>query len=183
MKFPKTKSAAPSSVNELLSQVDDHRERLSALRQDRAAVDSAPRVLDDVLLDLDAHLDTLATSAIDGLAIYGLRDRRGMSGLKLSQSGHASVETATLLGLLVAVAREPLRQIIVGQLEDLDATRPGMVDADRTARLAEIDKEILAAELAEEAALRALERLGVSIARRSDLSPVVALAADAALGG
>lgn len=175
------KSKKSLSVNALLGEVDEQRDRLGALRQDRAQIEAAPRPLANVLDDLDQHLDQIATSALDGLSLHQLRDRRGMSGLKLSQSGHASVETANLLGLLVAVAREPLRQIIAGQLQDLDQARPGMAEADRTARLAEIDKEILTAEMAEESALRRLEAQGVSIARRSDLSPLVALAADAAL--
>lgn len=181
MKFPKTKSAAPSSVNELLSQVDDHRERLGALRADRAAVEAAPRPLADVLTDLDAHLDTLATSAIDGLSLHQLRERRGTFGLRLSQSGLPDVGLQTLLGVVIAVARGPIRELIVGQLSDLDAARPGLSDADRTAKLTEIDKAVLQAELAEESAIRALAAMGVTIDRRSDLNPLVALAADQAL--
>lgn len=183
MKLPMTKKTvtAPTSINDLLGQIDGHRDQIAALRQDRAKVEGAPRPLGDVMTDLDQHLDALATDAVDALAIYKLRDRRGLSGLKLSESGHAEVAVKTLFGLLVAVAREPLRQIIVGQLEDLESARPGMAEADRTARLIEIDAQILAAELNEEASIRQLEVMGVMIQRRADLSPLAALAADAAL--
>ena len=103
------------------------------------------------------------------------------AGIRLSQSGNPSVEVANLFGLLILTGRDKIRDVIAGQIEDMLAVRPGMVDANRQARLAEIDAEILNAEMSEESAIRRLERQGVSIARRSDLSPLVALAADHAL--
>jgi hypothetical protein len=165
----------------LLTAIDAHRDQIASLRADRAQIEAAPRVLADVMTDLDAHLDAIATEAVDALSLHQLRDRRGMSGLKLSESGRADVAVQTLFGLFVATNRAAIRDLIVGQLEDLESARPGMTDADRVARLAELDAEILRAELAEESAIRRLEAQGVSIARRSDLSPLVALAADAAL--
>lgn len=177
------KSKKPISVNDLLGTVDAMRDQIAALRDERAQVENAPRPLDETLGLLDAHLDALATSAVDNLSLHHLRDRRGTFGLKLSQSGISDFAIQTLFGLFVATSRDALRSVIVGQLEDLAQARPGMSDQDRQERLAEIDRAILKAELAEEAAIRALERQGVSIARRADLSPLIALAADDALAG
>ncbi|WP_110804008.1 hypothetical protein [Rhodobacter viridis] len=181
--MPTMKKAAntPASVNDLLSSIDTFRDQIGALRADRTQIEAAPRPLADVLDDLDDHLDHLATEAIDGLSLHHLRDRRGTFGLKLSQSGHAEIAVANLLGLVVATNRAAVRDLIANQLSDLEQSRPGLSDEDRLARLAELDGEILRTEMAEEAALRALERLGVQIGRRADLSPVVALAADQAL--
>lgn len=177
------KSKKSLSVNELLNAVDAARDQISALRQDRTQIEAAPRVLADVMTDLDAHLDSLATDAIDALSLYQLRDRRGTFGLRLSQSGLPDVGLQTLLGVVIAVARGPIRDLIEGQLRDLDAARPGMNEGDRAARLAALDAEILRAELAEEGAIRQLERLGVQIGRRADASPLAVLASDAALAG
>lgn len=170
MKKPAT---APASINALLGQIDERRDQIEALRAERAAIENAPRPLGDVMAAIDDHLDFLATASVDALALHGLRARGAAVELKAS--------AGVTLGLLVAVAREPLRQILADQLRDLEAARPGLAEKDRLARLAEIDAQILRAEMSEESATRQLERLGVMIARRADLSPLVALAADAAL--
>ena len=175
MRIPTMKKApaAPTSVNELLSSVDARRDEIASLRTERDAIESAPRPIGDVLADLDLHLDFLATASVDALSLDCLRARGAAVELKAT--------APITLGLLVAIAREPLRQIIADQLGDLEKNRPGLAEKDRLARLAEIDRAILAAELAEERALRALERQGVMIARRADASPLAVLAADQAL--
>ncbi len=71
------------------------------------------------------------------------------AGIRLSQSGNPSVEVANLFGLLILTGRDKIRDVIAGQIEDMLAVRPGMVDANRQARLAEIDAEILNAEMSE----------------------------------
>ena len=167
------KSKKPMSVNDLLGAVDAMRDQIGALREDRAAIECAPRPLPDVMAELDAHLDFLATASVDALGLNGLRARGAAVELKAS--------APITLGLLVAAAREPLRRILEDQLSDLESARPGMSDQDRLARLTEIDRAILAAETAEEAAIRQLERQGVMIARRADAHPLAVLAADAAL--
>jgi len=175
------KSKKLQSVNDLLSSIDAFRDQIGTLRQDRTQIEAAPRVLADVMTDLDDHLDHLATEAIDGLSLHHLRDRRGTFGLRLSQSGLPDVGLQTLLGVVIAVARGPIRDLIEGQLRDLDAARPGLSDEDRLARLAELDGEILRTELREEHSIRALAAMGVTIDRRADASPLAVLAADAAL--
>ncbi|SDE93884.1 hypothetical protein PUH89_09600 [Rhodobacter capsulatus] len=169
------KSKKPMSVNDLLGTVDAMRDQIAALREDRTQVENAPRPLAEVMGDLDDHLDFLSTASVDALGLHGLRAR----GVPVELKASAPIT----LGLLVAVAREPLRRILEEQLGDLEAARPGMAEADRQARLAELDGQILRAEMAEEGAIRGLEGLGVSIQRRADLNPLVALAADQALAG
>lgn len=175
------KSKKSLSVNALLSEVDEQRDRLGTLRAERAQIEAAPRPLSETLDALDDHLDHLATEAVDALSLHHLRDRRGTFGLRLSQSGHAEVAVANLLGLVIATNRAAVRDLIANQLSDLEQNRPGLSDADRLARLAEIEAAILKAELDEECAIRQLERLGVQIGRRADLNPLAALASDDAL--
>jgi len=185
LKTLKSKHAAAtqSSISDLLDDVDECRDQIGALRKERAAVENAPRPLAETIDMLDQHLDRIATNAVDALSLHHLRDRNTAFALRLSQSGQPGVEVTNLLGLLVAVAREPLREIVAAQLGDLDLACPGLSDQDRAQKLAALDAAILRAELAEEHALRALERHGVAVARRADAHPLAVLAADAALAG
>lgn len=64
-----------------------------------------------------------------------------------------------------------------------DTHGEGLTHEERTAQLAECEAEILAAELAEERALRAQEARGESPERRRDADPAITLATDEALRG
>ena len=132
------KSKKPTSVNELLGTVDAMRDQIASLRTERAAIENAPRPLVDVTNELDEHLDFLATASVDALGLNSIRARGAAVELKAS--------APIAIGLLVAIAREPLRRILEDQLSDLEQARPGMTDQDRQARLDEIDKALLQAE-------------------------------------
>ena len=91
--------------------------------------------------------------------------------------------TDALLGLLVATAMPILRQIVAGQLTDLTEGREMMDGATRAKKLARNEAQLLDLELAEEAAIRAMEAAGIDVARRPDADPRALLAADASLPG
>lgn len=185
MRVPTMKKPAttPASINELLAQIDERRDEIATLRADRAKVENAPRPFGDIMADVEEFFDRAATSAIDCLSLHHLTARNAGGEIRLSQSGHPTVEAASLFGLLILTNRDKIREVVAGQIEDMLAARPALEEDQRQARLAQIDREILTAELAEEGALRALELQGVSIARRADLNPLIALAADSALAG
>ena len=67
------------------------------------------------------------------------------------------------------------------EVAKLYQTTNGLDDAARAARLAEIDRELLATELEEEAAIRSAERIGLKIPRRADADPRAVLAHDEVL--
>lgn len=180
--------AAPTPINDLLASVDDMREQIASLRAEREKVSRAPRPAAEILDALDSWLDQAATDAVDRLHVNRLTNRTNPVSLSLpfhvdreTTATDASAACTVLLGLLIATSRPAIRQIIEGQLEDLTKGRPGMSDAELSAKLAELDAQILSAELAEEAAIRALEGAGVAVQRRPDLDPRAALAADDAL--
>jgi hypothetical protein len=180
--------AAPVPVNSLLEQVDDMREQVATLRAERDRTARAPRPASEILTALDDWLDSAATSAVDSLQLGSLLRRDRTVGLSLpyridpeTRVVDGTGTSQTLFGLLIAVNRQAFRSIIEGQLSDLARGTPGISDDEIHARLAELDAELLAAELSEEAAIRALEMSGISVQRRPDADPRATLAADAAL--
>jgi hypothetical protein len=180
--------AAPTPINSLLEAIDDHREVIASLRAEREKVSRAPRPAAEILDALDAHLDKLATDAVDGLNLNSMTNRANPLALRLpfrTDRERATIDSSAacsvLLGLIIATSRPAIRSIIQGQLQDLTRGKEGMSDEALTARLAEIDREILSAELAEESAIRSLEVAGVTVLRRPDLDPRAALADDSAL--
>lgn len=149
--------AAPTDINAALERVDDCREAVATLKSERDSVIRAPRPAAEIMTALDTWMDQAATGAVDGLRLGALLRRDRPVALDLptyfsQQTGQLDVTPSTkaLLGLLIAVNRQAFRQIIEGQLEDLTKGRPGMSDAELSAKLAELDREILAAEMAEE---------------------------------
>lgn len=180
--------AAPSPVNELLERADDCREQAASLKVERDRVARAPRPTSEILDLLDDHLDQLATAGVDALRLGRLtrRDQPVMLELphhidKTTAHVDASPATRVLLGIIIATSRPALREVLVGQINDLTRGQPGLTDHELAARLAVIDAEIMSAELAEEFAVRQLEQAGVSVLRRADASPLAVLAHDSAL--
>lgn len=184
----KAHPAAKIDISSLLIKVDESREQIATLRAERQTVLHAPRPLAEILAALDDWLDDAATNSVDRLRLGQLTRRDMPAGIQLPFSVDrqtaaidASAACNVLLGLVIAVARPTLRQIIEGQLADMVAARPGLTDAEQAARLAELDRQILTTELTEEHCIRALEAAGVPILRRPDAAPMALLATDGAL--
>lgn len=180
--------AAPTDVNALLEQIDDRREVIATLRAERDQISRSPRPTSEIIEMLDSHFDDLATAGVDALRLGRLTRRDQPIMLELPHhvdrsAGYVDSSPATraLLGLIIATSRPAIREIIASQISDLTRGRPGMSDDELSTRLAEIDAEILNAELGEERAIRSLESAGVSVLRRADASPLAVLASDAAL--
>jgi len=182
--------AAPRPINDLLEAVDDCREQIAGLRSERARVAAAPRPASEILADIDEALDGLATAAIDRLQLHRLIGRKAPAEIRVplapgrdlaEQYVNTEVAARTLFGLIIAAAREPLRAVLAGQIEDRLDGRECLTDTEIEARVSEIDRLILAAELSEEAATRTLEAAGIEVQRRGDADPLVVLAADDAL--
>lgn len=184
----KARSDAKIDISNLLTKVDESREQIAVLRSERETVARAPRPLAETLTLLDAHLDVIATQAVDGFHLGGLLRRDQSVALRLPFRFDAetrSVDTTgavnAMLGLLVATCRPALRQIIEGQLSDLLQDRPALTDQEQAARLSELDRQILTTELHEERCIRQLEAAGLPVLRRPDAAPLALLAADTAL--
>lgn len=175
--------AAPVvNVNDKLDHIDEVREQIAQLKGDRRAIATAPRPLAEVVEALDRWLDRAATDAIDGLSLHHLLHRDGRSDLRLSTTRDPATDADRLLGLLVASNRAALRKLLVGQLGQISQNMgEALTDDDITMRLEQCDNAIFAAELSEEAAIRALERSGVAVQRRADAAPIAVLAADDSL--
>jgi hypothetical protein len=85
------------------------------------------------------------------------------------------------VGLLVAALKPAIQKHL---FEELDGIYEGVDYAtpeQRAAIIKEIEREIRDVEIAEEAAIRAAERAGVTIARRADATVEIVIAADDAL--
>jgi hypothetical protein len=175
--------AAPAPVNELLETVDDLREQVATLQQEREATLAAPRPVEEVSSLLDDRLSALAADALDALHVPSLLTPGADVTVKLSATGDARTEVGNLLGLLVLLHRPALKKVMTAQIEQAASLSPvpPLSEGQRAARLSELDGQILAAEMAEEACIRRLEAVGIAVQRRSDLNPLVALAADDAL--
>jgi hypothetical protein len=180
--------SAQIDVNSTLEDVDNLRAQIDSLREERAAVEVAPRPQVEILASLDGWLDAAATEATDRLRLGRLLDRTQPVALTLptfvdraAATINAAPAVETLFGLLIATNRKAIRSLLSDQLSDLMADRPGLTDGERADRLAELDGALLATEFAEERAVRALEAAGVEVLRRSDASPLAVLADDAAL--
>jgi hypothetical protein len=158
------------------------------LKSERDSVIRAPRPAAEIMTALDTWMDQAATGAVDGLRLGALLRRDHPVELTLpfrldaeTRAVDGAAATKAVLGLLIATSRPAIRHVIQGQIEDLTKARPGMSDAELAARLAELDREIVDAELAEESAIRSLEVAGVTVLRRPDADPRAVLAADGAL--
>ncbi|MGR3462005.1 MAG: hypothetical protein ACU0AX_02605 [Roseovarius sp.] len=85
-------------------------------------------------------------------------------------------------GLAFAGAADTVADLIKARLAAKYETFPEPIEPyDKESELARIDREIQAAEFAEEAAIRALERVGAAPLRRADAAPEALLAADVEL--
>lgn len=170
--------AAPVPVNELLETVDDLREQVARLQAEKAAVAAAPRPPEEIIGLLDDRMAALAADALDALHLPGMLYPNSDVTLNVSNSN-------ALLGLLILTNRAALRKLLTSQIEAAASAAPvsPLTEGDRAARLSELDRATLDAELAEESAIRRLEAVGIAVQRRGDANPLAALADDSALPG
>ena len=169
---------------------------VAAIREQRPAWAEQRRQAERAPVDratAEARLEQeIASAARVGAYVHGgtlaspMYDPRARVGGLLSYRDPAAIGgdprrllTAALCGLMPDVVRQVGRAAIAEHYRDGD----GIPDAERAARLAEIDRQLAALERDEERMIRAADRDGQTIARRDDADPAVVLAPDAALEG
>lgn len=147
------------------------------LRDQRAHVEAAALPQADALAALDAGLDAMAEQARRSLSVTSLTRPAGRPSLTLPNAA------SDLLPLIVAVCRTEMRKIVAEKIAA--AYRPGspsLTREQRDQRLAEIDAQLLAAEMHEERLIRQAEAVGLTLDRRADADARAVLAAMPEIG-
>lgn len=167
-----------------LGTVDELRDRLAALREERDQVLAAPVPEAEALRDLDRWLDHVEASA--GLPVRGFMHGGEWPNLAVVlRPGQKTVDASPaidqLFALMVATNRPAIRALMAAAIAD-EYEGQAPLDADaRASRLREIDGDLDRLEKVEEVLIRQAEALGLPILRRGDARPEVVLAADEAL--
>jgi len=162
------------------------REIVAARRAELARIAAAPVPPAEAMAGVQLWIDRTATAAVDRLRLGDLLRDGGQAGLTLPTRRIVGADGAigadlgpavdVLFGLLLATSRDRVLAVVAGQLADLAEGLEPIASADRPARIAEAEAALLAAEVDEEAAVRALEDAGVAVARRPDADPRAVLA-------
>lgn len=173
--------------------IDALRESVAEAKARLARIEAAPVPPAEALAALSAWIDAKATVGVDRLGLdHVLEPGRAAQGIRLPvmltrTEGGAVPDTSAaidaLFGLVLAVNRDAVLHLVKGQLADLAEGRDVIPAAERHARIEAARADVLSAELHEEAACRALERLGIEVARRGDADPRALLASDACMPG
>lgn len=172
-----------------LRTVEELRETIEGKRREIEAIEVAPQTMAEAMAAFDAWCDRAAQEAVDALPIRRLLDpvaaRAGLTVQPIARSADATPDASPIaqaaLGMVFLTCRDTLREVIEGQVADLLGGRDAISADERAARTDRARAELLALELAEEAAIRAMEAAGITIARRGDADPRALLAADASL--
>ncbi len=141
------------------------RDAIAALKADRTATTNAPRPRAESSADIDAQCRAWqeAGRSLFGypvaMAAHGLSIR---DALKVRPKGD-DVDLGPVLAFVLGA--DVLAAALAPSLERFDEGPPA---ADRAAKLAEIDRQMLELERAEEALIMESERAGTPVARRGD---------------
>lgn len=173
--------------------LEEIRATIAAKAAEAEDVRAAPQPVEDALAQLDQWFDRQAEAALDriGLPYLTHAPEGGRSpGIYLPMpklpgevAPNAQPGLETLLGLLVIVGKDQLRQVVEDQLGDLVRGQQVLTPEQRAEKLAEIEGEIMDLALAEEGLIRKMERLGMDVARRRDAPAYALLAHASALPG
>lgn len=173
-----------------LDGLDALRAEISAKRSEITRTMRAPRPVEDALAAFDAYADAASTLAVDRVGVEYLAQPGNSGGLRLPivrMPGQAAPDLTdaveTVLGLLLLASRDTIRGVIEGQLRDLAEGRETLAQDAREDRLATLDGELRALEMAEEAMVRQLEAAGLPVSRRPDAPALALLASSASLPG
>lgn len=165
----RTSTPAPESVEALRQQVADARTEIARLASEARDTDKPNAA--ELRQKIADRVNALFEERRDRMRLSLLRAANGASLHTLLDVGAAEGPA----GLLVLLIGPDVIVSAVGRLipEDLEG-RPSAPE--RAALLAEIARQSLAAEHAEETAIRRLEELGVHAPRRADADPRAVLA-------
>jgi hypothetical protein len=155
-------------MSKTTTDLDKLRAKLAALQASRVDTVGAPVSPDEIGTRLQQHLESIAA------------DRAGMLRRALAAGEFDSLfrvparpgSVDTLHALLSVFTVDELMQRMQPHLAGLPA---GLTAQQRRTKLAQIDAEILSVEHAEMDAVEALEREGLPVTLRGDMSPAVYL--------
>lgn len=186
-------TAGRDAVAETFAVVDQLREAVAEAKAELARIEAAPVPVNEAMAALSGWIDRTATAAVDRLGLgHLLEPNRAAQGLRLpvvlnrTEGGpvpDTSAALDVLFGLVLAVNRDAVLNLVADQLGDLADGRTVIPSAERASRIEAARADLLEAELCEEAAIRQLEALGLDVQRRSDADPRAVLASDASLPG
>ena len=172
-KLKSARNSASKAADDARRSVDELRALRVRLFDERDDVASRPRPLAEAQDAAAAAVLRAAEQALADVSLRGLMRPGDNRGPRLDLTGEqagALALAASVEGITELISAR-LSQAYEGQSEPMSATE----QADELKR---IDDEILAAELAEEGTIRALEGAGLEVARRSDADPRALLAHD-----
>jgi hypothetical protein len=153
-----------------LAKINSLRASIADKKAERDAVESS-RVSHDELRDaLEAQVARAADAAKGAAWRIGVASYEGgVLSARMDGNGRADMLPAMVTLFGPDVVLQHLERHIL-------AVPNGLTAAQRTAQIEAIDAELDKLERAEEAAVRALERTGMEVARRPDASPAAVLA-------
>ena len=152
--------------------IGDVRARIGQLQDEKAAVEAMPPALETALARVDEWVAHLGIVAHHKLAATVTPER-----FAAATFSPPNVHSDEFGALWVLQMGPDLAQRLKEQVTAFYSDVQGVTDAEREKRLAEIDRQILDASLAEESLLRAAEAAGFSVSRRADADPLAVLAA------
>lgn len=164
--------------------LSDLREQIAAIKLRIGEIERAPQSIDATMAAFDLWVDRIGTKAVDVLRLE-LATEVGWSGPALPVNitrnenfvaRDSTAATEVLFGLIALTSREALRKIVLEQVADRMGGEHGLSADERAKSLADARADLLAAELAEEALIRTMEEVGLSVIRRGDVPGAVLLA-------
>lgn len=175
-------SAAKAHMEEPLKLVAAIRERIAGLKARRDVITAAPVPFEIAAVALDAQIAALAKEYDGGYRVGALLrvDRDRAPSIDLVPSRDDQVGKWVMQMMLAYFIGDTIGSKLKSELRKKygDLEKSGnvpMATAEREAALKAIDDQIRAAELEEEALIVEAEQVGIAIARRGDLSPLVFL--------
>ncbi|OWY18253.1 hypothetical protein B6V73_00080 [Thioclava sp. JM3] len=154
---------------DVLGALDTARQKVQAIKAQRVKIDEASVSRAEVETAVAEGLDHLS-----GLASTGLQLGHLVAGN--ADLFRPNFQTIDIAGLLIALNRNGIEAMIKRDLDRLYSDGDGVSEAERKSQLALLKEELLAAERAEEMAVRAAEEAGFDIVRRADADPRAVLA-------
>ena len=177
------------AISDSHAALSDIREQIAAIRLRIEEIERAPQSLEATMEAFDLWVGRIGTKAVDVLRLE-LATEVGWSGpvlpVNITRNENfvardSTAATEVLFGLIALTSREALRKIVLEQVADRIGAEHGFSADERAKSLADARADLLAAELAEEALIRTMEEVGLSVVRREDVPGAVLLAHGSAL--
>ncbi len=167
-----------------LASIESIRSRITALRARRSEIEGAPCTPEVLRM----RAESIVSDALNEFRSSMTGDLLAGPAARFSDNRATNaVRGVPALALMAAVNRDGLVEALVADALSAAASLGGspVSEGERATLLADVDRDLLRAEVEEESFIRQLEAagLGASIGRRSGCNPGVVLAYDAELRG